>query len=131
MKVLTPFLVFFMLLLCGANFLFASNYSEDTLSTTSAFISYQKQHQISAANQITTVLDLTDIDIEEDYLGKDDTVKNPQFLLGYNNLSLVPKWFEKFTDKLTSFKLFVVPTYFLFSTKNTTPFYISLRALRI
>ena len=131
MKVLTPFLVFSMLLLCGANFLFASNYTEDTLSTTSALISNQKQHQISAANQITTELDLTDIDIEEDYLGKDDTVKNPQFQLGYNNLSLVPKWFEKFTDQLTSFKLLVVPTYFLFSTKNATPFYISLRALRI
>ena len=131
MKVLTPFLLFPLLLLCGANLLFASNSTETTISKTSAFFSNQNHHQISTANHITTVLDFTDIDLEEDNFGREDHAENTHFQLSNTNVVLVQKWFAQFTEIVSMFNLFVEPSLFLSGSKNVTPFYISLRALRI
>lgn len=129
MKVVPPFIYVCFLLICGGNFLFASTHT--SISNSQPSYSLIKQNQLSTSNQLTTAIDLTDIDLEEDYLNHDETSAEPNCKFQLELSRIIPKWYRFYVHTAVhsthKFQPFLALEFLVFSN----PFYITQRVLRI
>lgn len=131
MKVVKQYIFAFLLLVCGASIVWATTSTSSNSATTSAAFSREKQNKISTTNSCTSLFDLTDIDLEEDYSGNEEIAAASHYKLNSFSAAVITKWYQFYTHAKSQASSFdalipVVPC-----RNGSTPFYISLRVLRI